>query len=128
VADLMTREGRCQHCRRWVTVAFGGEPTDNTEGASKMGTETICAKCDACGKTMTSGAGCTYKTEGRLPYGKEQWPEDLPAEEKEPYCGDCGVALGQYHHPGCDAEECPICGGQRLGMECCSCGEEDDEA
>jgi len=33
-------------------------------------------------------------------------------------CADCGVMLGQAHHPGCDHEECPKCRGQLLGCHC----------
>ena len=33
-------------------------------------------------------------------------------------CGDCGAKYGHYHHPGCDCERCPVCGGQMIGC-CC---------
>ena len=35
-------------------------------------------------------------------------------------CHDCGAAVGEYHVPGCDAEECPGCHGQALGCDCLS--------
>lgn len=34
-------------------------------------------------------------------------------------CPDCAVNVGQLHHPGCDAEECPDCHLQAIG---CGCG------
>jgi hypothetical protein len=48
----------------------------------------------------------------RLPYGYDE--NEIDCGER---CGDCGVARGGYHHPGCDIERCPACGGQLI-----SCG------
>jgi len=33
-------------------------------------------------------------------------------------CHDCYVAVGHYHHPGCDMERCPCCHGQLIGCDC----------
>lgn len=33
-------------------------------------------------------------------------------------CHDCNALSGHYHHWGCDAEVCPMCGGQLIGCEC----------
>lgn len=33
-------------------------------------------------------------------------------------CHDCGVAIGGFHHTGCDWEICPKCGGQRFICNC----------
>ncbi len=33
-------------------------------------------------------------------------------------CADCGVAVGSFHHWGCDQEECPRCGQQLITCGC----------
>lgn len=33
-------------------------------------------------------------------------------------CPDCGAVSGGTHHPGCDLEECPACGGQIISCRC----------
>lgn len=38
-------------------------------------------------------------------------------------CHDCNIQPGGYHHPGCDVEVCPKCGGQLIS---CGCLEEDE--
>jgi len=34
-------------------------------------------------------------------------------------CHDCGIEEGKFHHPGCDMERCPFCGGQLISCDCC---------
>jgi hypothetical protein len=80
--------------------------------------------CEECGRVMLATDSCDHKSiflEGRdqepIPYGQERWWQDLgiaPAER----CHDCNVAIGGYHHPGCDMEECPVCGGQLFVCDC----------
>jgi len=50
----------------------------------------------------------------RIRYGDEKF--DWGADKKP--CGDCFVLKGEYHAPGCDIEECPVCHGQALGCSC----------
>jgi hypothetical protein len=50
----------------------------------------------------------------RVRYGEEQddWGQDMHP------CGDCGVDKGEFHVPGCDVEQCPVCAGQAIGCDC----------
>lgn len=82
------------------------------------------AKCWCCGEEMLTANGCAYdylktsdgKYYKRHKVGEENfdgWPM-----KKGDRCGDCGALYGYYHHPGCDIERCPICGGQLLSCNC----------
>lgn len=39
-------------------------------------------------------------------------------EPFEAQCHDCGAGSSNYHHPGCDVEECPKCRGQMIWCNC----------
>jgi hypothetical protein len=55
-------------------------------------------------------------------YGDERdWPSARTV------CGDCGVARGGWHHPGCDIQECPSCRRQLLSCDCRFDEHDDDE-
>jgi hypothetical protein len=50
----------------------------------------------------------------RIRYGSEDadWGADKHA------CRDCAVLKGEFHVPGCDGEECPVCHFQLLSCKC----------
>lgn len=79
----------------------------------------VCNWCDQemTGKEPVACVTPTYEIEGqtyqRLPY----LPDYGPPDQK---CHDCHTPPGGLHHPGCDDERCPNCGGQAIS---CSCDE-----
>lgn len=51
----------------------------------------------------------------RLQEFKTRWTAE---EFNKLPCHDCGAKQGELHHPGCDSEECPRCGGQYFACKC----------
>lgn len=79
------------------------------------------AKCEYCGKDMLKAHSCVkvmIRHNGKdyepIRFGDE---EDLEIENDE-RCHDCNCKKGGYHHPGCDMERCPVCGGQLISCGC----------
>jgi hypothetical protein len=88
------------------------------------------SECNICHQDMLTAKGCTatrlaYKQpksamqrKERIRYGQERREAFVGVGSDGERCRDCGVHPGHYHHPGCDWEECPYCGGQLLGCFC----------
>jgi hypothetical protein len=78
---------------------------------------TMCRLCD---QDMLTAASCTVEAlhrDGRttptFPYGSDPgW------RTRRGRCGDCGVAVGGFHHLGCDIQVCPGCRGQLITCGC----------
>jgi len=83
------------------------------------------AFCKACNQEMHEAPGCILNpintADGVLDpikFGNETDPEWKEYVTKAQRCGDCGAKPGNYHHTGCDIEECPRCHGQLLSCDC----------
>lgn len=73
------------------------------------------AICDYCEQEMTAKVGCKPKTYDDFADGIER--ERVPFTISD-FCHDCSTPRGKLHHPGCDDEKCPKCGGQAIGCDC----------
>lgn len=84
------------------------------------------AQCEYCKKDMLIVDDCSWNRSVKytdstvlpsIPFGGGTWGERYPRKDNE-HCHDCGVAVGHYHHPGCDMEECALCHGQLISCDC----------
>jgi hypothetical protein len=75
--------------------------------------------CTTCGNPMSdeidecdANKQVTYPDGLVLPVSLEHF------SEPNGRCHDCSIKHGRQHHPGCDVERCPRCGGQRITCGC----------
>jgi hypothetical protein len=80
------------------------------------------AICEYCLLEMHDADGCrklpVQTAEGDfdpIPYGSESRVEPPRPGQR---CHDCCALPGNYHHVGCDWEECPRCHRQLIGCDC----------
>lgn len=85
-------------------------------------------KCHYCKAEMLSKETVTCNANGFVDFPDGTKYLAVPCSEEEVNitgrCHDCGVAVGGYHHPGCDMERCPKCGGQLIS---CGCLDEEEQ-
>lgn len=83
------------------------------------------AVCKWCKKDMSSKKTmtCSGNDLVHFPQGKGPSLSSVPYDG-EGRCHDCNIAPGGMHHPGCDMERCPKCGGRLIS---CGCLDEEDE-
>ena len=73
------------------------------------------ANCKDCEQEMTPGTACKF-THIVMKNGNVV-KRDIQGFGQT-ICHDCNSHLGGPHHYGCDAERCPICGGQLISCDC----------
>lgn len=78
------------------------------------------AVCDFCKKEMTDAktVSCVMIPIKMRKGGQMNPLTFSPEINQSDGCRDCGIMAGGFHHPGCDVEACPKCGGQLISCRC----------
>lgn len=75
------------------------------------------SKCKYCKKEMQTANTCSWAKKFGVKFSDALRLDAIPNTSGY-RCHDCNVANGGYHHPGCDMERCPKCGGQLISCGC----------
>jgi hypothetical protein len=81
------------------------------------------AKCEWCNQEMMdleNVTTCTENIEVEFLDGTKMESVVYAPDygEADHRCHDCNIMRGGKHHPGCDMERCPKCGGQLISCGC----------
>jgi hypothetical protein len=76
------------------------------------------AVCSFCKQEMLSADDCSWNSKISFADGQTLPAKPYSPEDPDTRCRDCNVAPGNFHHPGCDMERCPRCGGQFISCPC----------
>lgn len=77
-------------------------------------------ECGFCNRVMEKGTTCYENKLIEFEDGERLEPVRVGqrADWTENTCHDCNAPAGGTHHPGCDTERCPRCGGQLISCRC----------
>ena len=76
-------------------------------------------ECSTCGQEMKDPdtKSCDHQL---INIGGKWYQRNNTYFDDNERCHDCNIVNGfpHYHHPGCDMERCPVCGGQLISCDC----------
>lgn len=75
------------------------------------------SRCKTCNQEMSLETTVTCRKVIVFDDGEGCAPVAYPYDA-DIRCYDCGIDRGGWHHPGCDQEICPRCGGQFISCDC----------
>jgi hypothetical protein len=82
------------------------------------------AICTACNCDMLLVDDCSDNRTIKYADGLELPSSTYHFNEPNGRCHDCGIKHGNYHHDGCDVEQCPRCKEQLISCACVLEGED----
>jgi len=74
--------------------------------------------CKWCNQDMNEVDTCSWNSHIEFPDGSKLPSSTEHFDEPSGRCHDCNIVHGGFHHPGCDVEQCPKCGGQLISCDC----------
>jgi hypothetical protein len=80
----------------------------------------MAATCSLCEREMTENTSCDTTQVIVFEDGSRENPIRVggAGDPTTSTCHDCNAPTGGYHHPMCDMERCPKCGGQLISCKC----------
>lgn len=94
---------------------------DKTGGGMMDKTAITVTRCRFCKHNLMENHGCLpskFSTRTGVEFDPIKYGNERRWWHNSYCCPDCGAGIGEFHHPQCDIEECPVC---RKPLRTCNC-------